>query len=64
MTFQVQLTGSGSNLVTPAAGISAAGGTGGIVVDNVSSAAGASQVYYSLRSRPGRAIQASQAGLQ
>lgn len=64
MTFRVQLTGSGSNLVTPAAGISAAGGTGGIVVDNVSSAAGASQVYFSTRSRPGRAIQASQAGLQ
>ena len=63
MTFRVQLTGSGSNLTTPAAGLPASGGTGGIVVDNVSSVAGASQVYYANRKRPGRAVQASQAGL-
>lgn len=64
MTFQVQLTGSGSNLTTPAAGFGAPGGTSGIVVDNVSTQAGASQIYYSTLARPGRAVQATQAGLQ
>jgi len=63
MTFRVQLTGSGSNLVTPATGLPVAGGPGGIVVDNISSTTGASQVYISTRARPGRAVQASQAGL-
>jgi hypothetical protein len=44
-------------------GLAAPGGTGGIIIDNISGATGASQVYYSTRTSPGRAIQASQAGL-
>lgn len=64
MTFRVQLTGSGSSTTQAFAGLSAPGGTSGIVVDNVSSQAGASQVYFSTLQRPGRAFQASQAGLQ
>jgi hypothetical protein len=59
MTIRVELTGTG----TPAAGLPVAGGPGGIVVDNISSTTGASQVYISTRARPGRAVQASQAGL-
>lgn len=51
--------------VTPGAGLAAAGGTSGIVVDNISSAiTGASQIYYSTLTSPGNAVQASQAGLQ
>lgn len=46
------------------AGLPAPGGTGGIVVDNVSPVAGASQVYYATVTSPGNAIQAGQAGLQ
>jgi hypothetical protein len=44
-------------------GLAAPGGTSGIVIDNVSSVVGASQVYYMTRTSPGNAIQASQAGL-
>jgi hypothetical protein len=43
------------------AGIAAAGGTGGIIIDNISSTTGASQVYFSTITSPGNAVQASQA---
>jgi len=46
------------------AGLAAPGGTGGIIFDNISTVAGASQVYYSTLTSPGNAIQASQAALQ
>lgn len=46
------------------AGIQATGGTGGIVIDNISSTTGASQIYYSTLTSPGNAVQASQAALQ
>jgi hypothetical protein len=52
---------------TPRAGIISIGGSGGMVIDNVSSTAGASQVYYGQLGGagvPGNAVQASQAGLQ
>ncbi len=45
------------------AGLPAPGGTSGIIIDNISATAGASQVYYSTLTSPGNAIQASQAGL-
>jgi len=45
------------------AGLAAPGGTSGIIVDNISSSTGASQIYYSTLTSPGSAIQASQAGL-
>ena len=48
----------------PAAGLLIPGGTGGIVIDNISALSGASQVYFSNLSSPGNAYQASQAGLQ
>ncbi len=50
----------------PAAGLGATGGTSGIVVDNISPTAGASQIYYSTigNGTVGNAVQASQAGLQ
>lgn len=64
MRVRVQLTGSGSSTTQAFAGLPATGGTSGIVVDNISSQAGASQVYFSTLTRPGRAVQASQAGLQ
>ena len=44
------------------AGLNAPGGTGGIIVDNDVDGGG-SQVYYSTRTSPGNAVQASQAGL-
>jgi hypothetical protein len=46
------------------AGIQALGGAGGIVIDNISSTTGASQIYYSTLTSPGNAVQASQAALQ
>lgn len=45
------------------AGLPAPGGTSGIIIDNISATAGASQIYYSTLTSPGNAIQASQAGL-
>ena len=46
-------------------GLKAHGGTGGIVVDNNSSAtSGAAQIYYSQQGTGGNAIQASQSGLE
>ena len=45
-----------------AAAIDAPGGTGGIIIDNTVSGGG-SQIYYSTRTSPGVAVQASQAGL-
>ena len=47
----------------PAAALAAPGGTGGIVVDNVSNTTGASQIYFSQLQSGGNAIQASQSGL-
>ena len=44
------------------AAINATGGTGGIIIDNTVTGGG-SQVYYSTRTSPGNAVQASQAGL-
>jgi len=49
--------------VQPASGLPAPGGTGGIIIDNVSGVGGASQVYYGTRGASGNAIQASQNGL-
>ncbi len=64
--YEFNLTGlTWGTGVNPNAGLSAPGGTGGIIVDNISATTGgASQVYYSTLSSPGNAIQASQAGLQ
>jgi hypothetical protein len=56
-TLRVQLEAGAS------AGLNATGGTGGIVIDNTL-AGGGSQVYYSTRTSPGIAVQASQAALQ
>jgi hypothetical protein len=50
--------------IAPSASLPAAGGTGAIIIDNINSTAGASQVYYSTLTSPGNAIQASQAALQ
>jgi hypothetical protein len=62
--YMFNLTGKTWNAAATAnAGLPAPGGTSGIVVDNVSSATGASQIYYSTLSNPGNAVQASQAGL-
>jgi hypothetical protein len=49
---------------TETAGLPAPGGTSGIVVDNISSTTGASQIYYMTLTSPGTIVQASQAGLQ
>lgn len=46
------------------AGFAATGGASGVIVDNISSTTGASQIYYSTLTSPGNAIQASQAALQ
>jgi hypothetical protein len=48
---------------TAVAGLTAAGGTSGIVIDNSSAVVGASQIYYMTLTNPGDAIQASQAAL-
>jgi hypothetical protein len=56
-----------ANTNAPMAGLPSAGGSGGLIIDNVSSTAGASQVYYGQLGAagvPGNAVQASQAGLQ
>jgi hypothetical protein len=45
------------------AGLTVYGGTGGIVVDNISATAGASQVYFSHAATTGNAVQASQNAL-
>ena len=65
--FMFNLTGATWNgSLAPGATLAATGGTGGIVVDNISSVSGASQVYYATQgtSGVGNAVQASQAGLQ
>ena len=62
--YMFNLTGiAWSTATTANAGLTAAGGTGGIIIDNISATAGASQIYYSTRTSPGRAIQASQSAL-
>jgi hypothetical protein len=52
-----------NDATSASAAIHAQGGTGGIIVDNTLTGGG-SQVYYSTRTSPGIAVQASQAGLQ
>ena len=64
--YMYNLTGATAanwNARNAVAGLAAAGGTGGIVIDNSSGVVGASQVYYMTLTNPGNAIQASQAGL-
>jgi hypothetical protein len=57
---------AGKNIRVLLGGVSAAlnatGGTGGIIIDN-SATGGGSQIYYSTRTSPGIAVQASQADL-
>ena len=48
----------------PSAALAAPGGTGGIVVDNISATTGSSQIYFGQLQAGGNAIQASQSGLQ
>ncbi len=60
-TFRVQLGWYLGMAAT--AGLSATGGTGGIIIDN-SVEGGGSQIYYATRTSPGVAMQASQAELQ
>lgn len=48
----------------PSAALAASGGTGGIVVDNISATTGSSQIYFGQLQTGGNAIQASQSGLQ
>lgn len=65
--FMFNLTGATWNgSLAAGATLAATGGTGGIVVDNISSVSGASQVYYATQGTTGvgNAVQASQAGLQ
>jgi hypothetical protein len=64
--YMFNLTGITWNTNTAAtAALPAAGGTSGIVVDNVvSGTTGAAQVYYMTLTSPGTVVQASQAGLQ
>ncbi len=63
--YVYNLTGlTWNTTANPAAGLAATGGTSGIVVDNISATAGASQIYYSTLANPGNAVQASQAALQ
>lgn len=61
--YMFTLGGAWGTGTTASAGLTAAGGTGGIIIDNISGTTGASQVYYSTRTSPGRAIQASQSAL-
>ncbi|WP_240098590.1 hypothetical protein [Thermomonas flagellata] len=59
-------SGPWSPSLAPGAGLPTFGGTSGIVVDNISSSPGASQVYFSHGGNvngTGNAVQASQAGL-
>ena len=53
-----------SDLTLPTAGFAAPGGTSGIIIDNVSSTVGASQIYYMTLTVPGTIVQVSQAALQ
>jgi hypothetical protein len=61
--YMFNLAGAWSAAKTASAGLTAPGGTGGIIIDNISTATGASQIYYATRTSPGNAIQASQAAL-
>jgi hypothetical protein len=66
--FMLNLTGKAWNTsATANATLPASGGTGGIIIDNVSITPGASQIYFSnlgISGNPGNAVQASQAALQ
>jgi hypothetical protein len=63
-TFRVQVTAdvTWNNETSASAALNATGGTGGIIIDNTVTGGG-SQIYYSTRTAPGFAVQASQAGL-
>ena len=72
IAVQVQRTVGGGSLSTrvvvqldtaATAALNASGGTGGIIIDNTATGGG-SQVYFSTRTSPGLAVQASQAALQ
>jgi hypothetical protein len=62
--FDLTTIGAWGAGVAPSAALAAPGGTGAIIIDNISSTGGSSQVYYSTLTSPGNAIQASQAALQ
>ena len=49
---------------TPGAALQTPGGTGGIVLDNNSTAPGAAQIYFTQQAAGGNAVQASQNGLE
>jgi hypothetical protein len=63
-TYRVQLSTDGSwyGGTTADGALNAPGGTGGIIIDNTVTGGG-SQVYFSTRTSPGIAVQASQDGL-
>ena len=61
--YMYNLAGAWSAAKAASAGLAAPGGTGGIIVDTISTTTGASQIYYTTRTAPGYAIQASQAAL-
>jgi hypothetical protein len=66
--FQDHVNGSGAGVwgptLVPAAGIEAIGGTGGIVIDNISNLPGASSIYYvNIGPVTGNATQVSQSDL-
>lgn len=48
----------------PTAALQTPGGTGGIVLDNNSTAPGAAQIYFTQQAAGGNAVQASQNGLE
>jgi hypothetical protein len=57
-------TGSWGTTVTANAALPTPGGTGGIVLDNNSTAPGAAQIYFTQQAAGGNAVQASQSGLE
>ena len=65
--YMFNLTGlTWGTVAVATAGFVATGGTSGIIIDNISSTTGASQIYYSTlgNGTTGNAVQASQAALQ
>lgn len=63
--YMYQLTGNTWGTSNAAsAGLQTPGGTGGIVLDNNSTAPGAAQIYFTQQAAGGNAVQASQSGLE
>ena len=63
--YMYQLTGNTWGTSNAAsAGLQTPGGTGGIVIDNNSTAPGAAQIYFTQQAAGGNAVQASQSGLE